>query len=101
MNKVEKSLTKARELVKKGWCQDTYARDAKGNGVDYESRRAVSFCLTGAMFRARVPDEGFTIVRKLIPYDGYSPVDFNDHHLTTKRDVVSVLTKAIKEAKKL
>lgn len=47
-------LTEARTLIAppERWTQGTYARNAQGSAVPLRSRHAVSFCATGALFRA-------------------------------------------------
>lgn len=49
---VVKLLRKARKLIVKGWCKGTLARDAAGNDVDANSRKAVRWCAAGACFAA-------------------------------------------------
>lgn len=44
-------LAAARDLVAKGHCHGTYARDRDGLKVDCLSDRAVSFCMLGAVRR--------------------------------------------------
>jgi hypothetical protein len=45
-------LLRAAELVEKGWTQGAYARDANGQVVTTSSPNAVTFCASGAVFRA-------------------------------------------------
>ena len=45
-------LEKAKELIRVGWCQHWYARNADGETVDLRSDSAVSWCATGAIGRA-------------------------------------------------
>ena len=43
---------KVSELLTRGWCQGTYARDLRGQEVLLDSDEAVSWCFVGAMRRA-------------------------------------------------
>lgn len=48
----EAICTRAMELLSGGWCRGSYATDADGNRVFVTDRRAVRFCLLGAIRRA-------------------------------------------------
>jgi len=45
-------LSGARELVREGWTQGTFARDSNGTACIVLHRDAVVFCVIGAMVRA-------------------------------------------------
>lgn len=50
MSEDERRLLKgARKVLARGWCQNAMARDAAGMMVDSWGRRAVAWCLLGAM----------------------------------------------------
>lgn len=51
-------LELAAELVERGWCQGTSARDASGAGVIWDSRKAVAWCAEGAIAAAVGFEEG-------------------------------------------
>lgn len=50
--KVTKILTAARGIIKKGWCQDYLALDARGRPVEATSKKAKKFCAYGAVAMA-------------------------------------------------
>jgi hypothetical protein len=47
-------LKRAALLVKRGWCQGAYARDAVGKDISSASNLAVRWCAVGAIRRAAV-----------------------------------------------
>jgi len=75
------------------WCQGSFARDAKGNSVDYDD--GVSFCIMGAVEMAYGQHDGLVVedkLRKALPNKyGKSLINFNDHHGQTKKAVVKFL----------
>ncbi len=103
MNKV---LTKAIELLDKyEWTQKTYARDARGEVVDTWSEDACSFCALGFIGRARyelndVENHGLEfatehLVEDALPEEFHHNIAvFNDHHSTTKQDIIDLFRKA-------
>ena len=52
LEKVATVLDSAADLVDKGWCQNSIARDAEGKPVNELSEDAVAFCADGAIVRA-------------------------------------------------
>lgn len=95
-----------RRLLKKpeAWTKRRYARDANGNDVDPESRRAKCFCLIGAQYRVLKgqPEEGMTAAvhdsmqslmyaLRLRGEHTTSPISFNDDRSTAHEDVVEAL----------
>lgn len=42
----------AADLIENGWTQYKHARDKDGNGVEFDSTKAVCFCLSGGILRA-------------------------------------------------
>ena len=45
-------IERALQIMKKGWCDYSWAKDAKGDRVAWYSPRAMSFCAEGAVRRA-------------------------------------------------
>ena len=115
-------LEQARKRIRQGWTQDDPARDKGLNPVDANSKRAVCWCLSGAVRRAIFDLTGNRLILKNrsapenravehlwsetrlalvshIPHDqrqGMLVYLANDAHDTTKRRVLSWLKKAIK-----
>lgn len=96
-------LTKAAEIVDRGWCQHWYAKDAAGNAIGMTPSgalkvEAVSFCAVGAIIRADGGDDfsGYH------PYVGYleraigrAPIsEWNDARGRTKGEVIAALHQA-------
>lgn len=90
MNKIQKILTDARDLINKYGLH-------KG---DFGNRR-VGFCAMGAI-RAITKSEKLRddAMRPLRTVSGGNIVTFNDSHFTKKRDVTKKFTQAIKLAGK-
>jgi hypothetical protein len=70
-----------------GWCRGSYARNACGQGVPHFSPTAVSWCGTGALFKAGAPNVG--TVHKFAD-GGYVPF-INDAADTTQDDMIMLL----------
>lgn len=94
--KTSTHLRKARALVNKGWCKGDFERVVEGKKC---------YCLTGAIMAIDSMSTVETV--KLIseftvPYHGpeyvLTPISFNDHPKTTKKDVLAVFDLAIKKA---
>ena len=65
--KVSQILNKAAELVEKGWCQDTEARDARGTEVPWDHDSATKFCASGAIRKvANEGHEGYVTLPALV-----------------------------------
>lgn len=101
--KLVDTLKRARQLIKKGWTQNAYARDRYGNMVDEDSPGAVRWCAAGALHR--VTRENIVMWRKakvlLNRESGYGGIiSLNDDTGTTKEMVVSVFDRAIRSAQK-
>lgn len=100
-------LEKIRALIEdpSTWTQDAWARNACGREVDFDSPKAVSFCLIGAIRRVTAEDktEGDYFLEYLtaaLDIRGYRAADsysrlqvFND--TTTHADVIEVLDEAL------
>jgi len=89
-NEATDLLIRARGFIERGWCRDTYARDANGNPVDPCDKCAVSWSLTGAIRAAGgAPDiETAQQVRKCL-MDAVGPgwksfFEFNDRQESVK-----------------
>lgn len=96
--KTSTHLRKARALVNKGWCKGYFKANINGKEC---------YCLFGALEKISGDDENLSdCIRILTPiaqhYHGkefnLSPVRFNDHIKTTKKDVLAVFDLAIKKA---
>ncbi len=51
IRKIVQVLVKSRVLLKKGWTQEWFARDADGVNCDENSKQATCWCITGALCR--------------------------------------------------
>ena len=60
-------LQEAKRLIEKGWTKETFARDEHGRSCNFLDRRAVAFCMVGAIDRAAAD---------LLGYRGLSIVGF-------------------------
>ena len=89
--KLLKVLNAAYKLVSKGWNQAFYAKDAKGHSVDWDSKRAVSYCLAGALLKA---SKGDWIAEEYINSMFGAVVQYNDDKKRTKEEVLNLLDHA-------
>jgi len=103
-------LTKAREKIALGWCQEVYARDAKGKSVISNDVSACRWCVVGALSIA-VEDcshlfpEMLEFLSRFLPSavsgEGESGLgNYNDARTTTQQDILALLDRAIAVAKK-
>lgn len=104
-------LKGARALVVKGWAKHSYALDKNDEPVPATNKDAVKFCLSGAVYRgwrdigcgptARVCVD--TIIDQVAGvYSGESSaVTFNDAEKTTKKDILKVIDRAARLARKI
>ena len=102
-------LRRARNLMRKGWTKDAYARNAKGRGVNFKAKTATHFCATGALRRASYEITGSKCgwhptvaladryVRDAL--DTGSLPHFNDYKATTKKQMLEGFGIAIELAK--
>ena len=111
--KVSQILNKAAELVEKGWCQDTEARDARGTEVPWDHDSATKFCASGAIRKvANEGHEGYVNItgprsvleESLVPHDrksmSYCSIPaWNDCPDQTQEEVVRALRKAAEISK--
>ena len=96
-----KLLHDAGELVEKGWCQGTEARDASGRATDVRGSDAISWSLLGALQATTVSDpstqvqdvgDAVAALAELIMDP--SLASWNDAESRTKLEVVTVLRNA-------
>lgn len=103
-------LTKARALIRKGWCQDAYAKTKSGEPCGELEPEASRFCARGAVYRS-IPvgrsdyrilaAEVFGELDEALPNGkGGSLVRFNDTRGRKRSEVVSVFTRAIQKINK-
>jgi hypothetical protein len=87
-------------LKKKGWCQGRSALDVDGNLVNPRSKKAVKFCIIGAVeacIRVGIDswedyDGAFDKVRRVLRV--WSLAEWNDKPGRTKEEVIKVLKEA-------
>lgn len=111
-------LKKARAKIRRGWCQNSYARSRSGRDVKPNSEAACSFCVMGALYASlgydpgasgsAVPDEARNANRMAQNYlaaavhdAGYPAaylVGFNDAPGRRKAHVLKVFDLAIRAA---
>ena len=101
-------LVAARDLVAKGWCQGTLARDSCNEYVRYFSSEAAFFCTLGAVFRAHYTlgsdnaserTRALSLLEEELP-KGYRPAvsEWNDAK-ERKQEVVALFDAAIVKEK--
>lgn len=76
------AITKAQDLLRKGWCKETYARDKEGREVDPEDAEACRWCAGGAVYRV-VDPYGALSVRRAV--ESTLGVDHQDLALVNDR----------------
>lgn len=105
MNPVTKLLTEAKALIEdeSSWTQKTYARNKKGDAVDYLSDAATCFCTLGALHKAGENGSDFAekkvleIMLAIISEGGFQYISrFNDAEGRNHEDVLELFDKAIK-----
>lgn len=109
MNKTQKLLTVALDYISKGWCKGYSGLDKNNKCVCPTSKKACSWCATGAITAATYKLGATTqlrrmagnALRKVLPQGHQGSVAmFNDWHGTFKHDVIQLFEKAIKKASK-
>lgn len=103
-----KILNRSRDLINSGWCQGAQARDSKGIIARAELPGAVSFDITGALFKVTaelgcpqtdyvaVVNDVFDLTRPyLVSQKNTSMTDWNDSDGRTKEEVVNFFNIAI------
>lgn len=89
----EPELDEAIALIRRGWTQYAYARNAEGVNVDEDAPSACAWCIRGALWkagaRAEVHDAVDAAVAEVIgkPY----PHEFNDTPGRTQEEVIQLL----------
>ena len=106
MDEVDKILTKAAKILKTHkHCKGVLAKNKHGEQVHPLDKKAVSFCLSGALLRAdnnRVPSEVYERIIRAHPNlrKGYDSCAFgvipnwNDKPSTRKSTVINLLLKS-------
>lgn len=117
------NLIAVRKLIKKGWCRGVEARTRWGTPVYYDSPKACSFCLTGAINkicpplanahadpapRPRAHYDVLLVIERHLPvavprHVGCHTLDiqlFNDRYARSKKHVIRVIDAAIEECKR-
>jgi hypothetical protein len=99
-------LDSARDLVARGWCQNTMAQDSHGAGVDPSSRHACAWSASGAVlaaWRSTCPtdealDRAFTsLVHANLALAGSVPItpdEWNDANGRTQEQVLQAFDRA-------
>jgi len=96
-------LTRAREILWKGWCQGPYAETRKGVAVEVDHPDAVRFCSYGALDRVAweegtsVSDATDALIRVI---NTPQVAGWNDAPNRKKREVIAAFDRAIKAASK-
>lgn len=101
MTSALKVLVSARELLsdEKRWTRHRYARDAAGDNAMLSGKKAVCWCLTGAVLNSPLRSSHQDIALDLIHgVVGGSIFGFNDDPTTTHADILRVLDAAIEKA---
>lgn len=97
---VSEILTKAAEIVRKGWTQHEYARDAEGRPVDPHASEATCWCVLGAIQAAAGSwserQAAIGLVQRTVREN---PWVWNDDEGCTQSEVVEALLKAAEQAK--
>ena len=102
-------LKKARALVAKEWCQDSFGRNQWGHMLENNDLdTAVAFCARGAcMYAGTTTTEARRASLELAKtlgfkadYDGLKDLaEWNDDPMRTQRQVVNLFTRTIKRLK--
>lgn len=79
-------------LLKRGWCQGSFAKDVHGRACNEFDDDASSFCLLGASYKARTPYGWRDAVRKVIRTINISR--WNDSPRRKKSEVIAVAIEA-------
>lgn len=92
-------LKDAKELIEKGWTQGCMARDSHGIYALYDSKEAVCFCITGALWRVGQGEDVVIPLIRLMQHAAGIPEDrfissWNDEAERTQEEVVALFDKA-------
>lgn len=90
-----KRLTKARNLIRKGWCQGAGARTKNNSNTDVLAKNAVKFCASGAMRRAGLHGRDYKWVGPTFNIEVW-----NDSFLRTHAQVLAMFDNSIKALKR-
>jgi hypothetical protein len=111
LNERARLLRETKRLLKKGWTQKVFARDASGDPESQHSKAAVCWCLTGALSRAseykNISYENYVSVRQLLEEFIHAETDtwwtmttWNDQKGRTQQEVIDLVDKAYREIKR-
>lgn len=99
--KVNEVLERSAELVAKGWCQGSYAKDKNGERCHFTDRRAKSFCLSGAINKITnelVGNDDYKLAYRVtltlgenLSAEAEAPSSWNDSPDRTQQEVVDML----------
>ena len=87
---------KAWQFIEKGWVQNDAAVDKENNPVSFNSKKAVAWCVYGAILAAYAPDRDkvFTMSDKIERLVGGFFIEWNNKKGQTQANVLRVLKKA-------
>jgi hypothetical protein len=100
MSEIADILDRAAEVVKEGWTQGTFARDATGANVPWGSPSATCFCAEGSIYRTA--KFGSNAVPALAAFQDFLGVliwRWNDASRRTQSEVVAKLREAAAKAR--
>lgn len=99
--KIYQVLTKARNLLKKGWTKGVFARNKYGHEVSINSRSACKFCAQGAVAKVTTHEHNhssYILARNFLnKFTDGMLMSFNDN--SNKERVLELFDKAITKAK--
>ena len=72
------------------WTQGALARDINNNSVSFDSKKAISWCLMGALLKCDIIPKEYIKILNNIPNKNIR--DFNDTH--TYKEVINLIRKA-------
>ncbi len=106
MSDVLEGLKRAKELIERGWTQNTLARATDGAPTATFAEDAVSFCISGACVRGAM-EIGLPVwkldgaIEAALRKHGYHRriANWNDQPKRTKEEVLALMEEAIRDAK--
>lgn len=97
-------LKRIRELLATGWAQRVMARDKNGGNTEYMDSDAASFCVLGAIWRARgdlelEPKQLIPTLWRVTAQMGITSISkWNDDPIRTQAEVLALVDRAIEIA---
>lgn len=93
MSEIYQAIIAAAQLVRRGWCRGSLARDGKGRVTDVHSKDAVKFCPAGAFQKVCAGREELCMnVSKVVrEHLGMRPHEWNDGFVKNGRDCAARL----------